>query len=327
MRSESSLTDMGGGGALVSLRPEDERACYDIMRVGSKSFAAASRLLPPRVRRPATIVYAFCRISDDAVDEADDPAVGLAAMQERLNAIYTATPIDHPVDRALSFVVRNYGLPRVLFDALLEGYLWDVQERRYDDIDGVQDYCARVAGTVGAIMAILMGQHEPNVLARACDLGVAMQLTNICRDVGEDARAGRIYLPLRWLEDAGLDVELWLRNPVFHPAVAQVVERLLALADDLYARAELGVRRLPRDCRASIRAAGLIYADIGRIIRSNGCDSVSQRAVTSKRRKVALLARSCGAILWRSKRSDAPALPAVQFLVDAVAGRTHERLS
>ncbi|MBC7793688.1 MAG: phytoene/squalene synthase family protein [Clostridia bacterium] len=289
------------------------------MQIGSKSFSAASRLLPPRVRRPATIVYAFCRISDDAVDSAADPAQGLAAMQQRLNAVYAEAPFDEAVDRALSFVVRHYGLPRVLFEGLLEGYRWDVEGRHYDDAAAVQQYCVRVAGTVGAIMAVLMGATDATTVARACDLGVAMQLTNICRDVGEDARAGRIYLPMAWLREANIDVDAWLAAPTFQPGIAMAVERLLTIADGLYTRAQLGVVRLPRDCRASIRAASLIYADIGRVVRQNEHDSVSSRAITSKRRKLLLLLRACGAILWRSRASHDPALPEAQYLVDAVS--------
>lgn len=305
--------------ASVRLDPGDERACSSIMEVGSKSFAAASRLLPPRVRRPATVVYAFCRVSDDAVDGADDPAAGLRAIRARLDSIYAGTPEDDPVDRALAFVVRHYGLPRVLFEALLDGYLWDVEKRTYEDAEALEAYCARVAGAVGAMMTVLMGVREPSVLARACDLGIAMQLTNICRDVGEDARNGRIYLPLGWLRDGGLDTEAWLAAPSLHSAIVTSIERLLAMADVLYRRAEIGVANLPRDCRASIRAAGLIYADIGRVIRHNGHDAVHRRAVTTKARKVSLLMRALASVLWKTQPSDEPALPAAQFLVDAVA--------
>jgi phytoene synthase len=289
------------------------------MREGSKSFSAASRVLPERVRTPATIVYAFCRISDDAVDGAADPAAGFAMIAQRLDAIYAGTPSENAVDRALAGVVRDRGLPRAVFDALLEGYRWDVEHRRYESLDDLQAYCMRVAGTVGVIMTLLMGCNDAVTLARACDLGVAMQLTNICRDVGEDARNGRVYLPLAWLREAGVDVEAWLANPTMSRDLGAVVERVLAIADELYARADLGIRRLPHDCRAAIRAARLIYADIGRIIRQNGHDAISQRAVTSKARKLALLARAYGSIFWRPRPTTEPALAPARFLIDAVA--------
>ena len=96
-------------------------------------------------------------------------------------------------------------IPRALPEALLEGFAWDAAGRRYETLDEVEHYAARVAGCVGAMMTLVMGRRDPAILARACDLGVAMQLTNICRDVGEDARAGRLYLPLAWLRDNGID--------------------------------------------------------------------------------------------------------------------------
>jgi phytoene synthase len=169
-----------------------------------------------------------------------------------------------------------------------------------------------------------MGVRSPEGLARACDLGVAMQLSNIARDVGEDARLGRLYLPRDWMREAGLDPDAWLRAPVFNPALGTVVARLLSSADELYRRAELGLADLPRDCRAAIQAARLVYAEIGREVERGGCDSVSRRAVVSTQRKVALLARAALAalVLPRSARpgnADLSPLPEIQFLVDAAA--------
>ena len=131
-------------------------------------------------------------------------------------------------------------------------------------------YAARVAGTVGAMMAVLMGQRSADVVARACDLGVAMQLSNIARDVGEDARAGRIYLPLDWLWEAGIDPDAWLKEPVFTEALGSVVMRLLEAADVLYRRADDGIANLPADCRPGISAARHLYAGIGHQVAARG---------------------------------------------------------
>jgi phytoene synthase len=149
-----------------------------------------------------------------------------------------------------------------------------------------------------------------------------MQLTNIARDVGEDARAGRLYLPLQWLREAGIEPDTWLARPDFNPAIASVVQRLLAEADRLYRRAECGVADLPRDCRPAIQAARLVYADIGREIASVGMDSVNHRAVVSHRRKLLLMARACTSALLapsalRGGERRARPLPAVRYLVDA----------
>ena len=299
--------------------PGDLERCRAILRQGSKSFHAASILLPARVRRPAASVYAFCRISDDAVDLAGDPEWALGDLHRRLEQIYSGNPRDNAVDRTVADVVRENQVPIALFEALLDGYLWDVEGRRYETLSGVMAYSARVASAVGAIMTVLMGPREPHVMARACDLGVAMQLTNICRDVGEDARAGRIYLPLSWMREVGIVPERWIEDPVYTPALGGVVRRVLEAAEELYRRADSGITYLPRDCRIAIRAASLIYSDIGRVIAEHDYDSVSRRAVTSGRRKVWLALRAMGATFWAARHCEDPALGETSFLVESIA--------
>jgi phytoene synthase len=171
-----------------------------------------------------------------------------------------------------------------------------------------------------------MGRRSQAALARATDLGCAMQLTNIARDVGEDARDGRLYLPRAWLHAAGIDADGFLRAPEASPALAGVVQRLLAEARRLYARAQPGIGILPRNCRPAIRAAHLIYAEIGAEVARAGFDSVGRRAVVSKRRKLALVLRARFAATWRDMPGWAPPLEANAFLVDAVppAGRLLE---
>jgi len=259
---------------------------------GSKSFHAAARLLPDRVRGPATVFYAFCRLADDAVDHASDSAEALGHLRERLTRVYAGNPLDQPVDRAFADLVAHYPLPKAVVDLLFEGFEWDASGRFYDSIEEVRAYGVRVAGTVGVIMALLMGVRDPAVLARACDLGIAMQLTNIARDVGEDANAARLYLPRAWLIEEGLDPEVFLARPEMSAALGRVIARLLAEADRLYRRGEVGIAALPGPCRPAIAAARLIYADIGRVIAANGHDSVSVRAVVPSRRKLMLMARA-----------------------------------
>jgi len=126
------------------------------------------------------------------------------------------------------------------------------------------------------------------MFARAFDLGVAMQLTNIARDVGEDARKGRIYVPEDWLREEGVDPKELRANPTFTPALGRAVERMLARADYLYDRSDAGISMLPRPCRPAIRAARLIYCEIGNEVRRRGLDSVTSRAVVRKRTKIVL---------------------------------------
>ena len=201
--------------------------------------------------------------------------------------------------------------------ALLDGFAWDAEGRRYDTLEDLLAYAARVAGSVGAMMAVLMGARGADALARACDLGVAMQLTNIARDVGEDARAGRLYLPLAWLRDAGVDANAFLASPRFDARIGLVVERLLQVAAEIYRRAAEGVRLLPADCRPGIRAAGLIYAEIGRVIARGGHDSVSARARVTDARKAALMGRSLVSAVPLGALTPAAALPACGYLVDS----------
>lgn len=307
----------------------DAQECTRLMRGGSKTFFAASLLLPSRVRAPATALYAFCRVADDAIDQRD-PGVPvadvLAQLHHRLRRIYANEPLPHAADCALAAVVDRFDLPLALLTALLDGFAWDAQGRQYETLDELNDYAARVAGTVGAMMAIIMRTRTPQALARACELGVAMQLTNIARDVGEDARNGRLYLPRTWMRAEGLDPDAWLAAPQFNEALGRVVARLLAAADALYQQAEQGIGELPRNCRPAIHAARLVYAEIGRAVERAGLDSISRRAVVTHQRKLALITQALGAALvLPARRGHGPTLPAVQYLIDAAlpaAGRT-----
>ncbi|MBU8542842.1 MULTISPECIES: phytoene/squalene synthase family protein [Roseomonadaceae] len=303
---------------MKDLGAADLAACRVLLAGGSKSFRAASRLLPARIATPAAALYGFCRVADDAIDEAPDPAAALPALQARLDAILAGRPQHHPADRAFAVVVRDFGIPRALPAALVEGFAWDAAGRRYADLAALEGYAARVAASVGVMMTLLMGVRDPVALARACDLGVAMQLTNIARDVGADAQMGRLYLPLDWMAEAGLEAEAFLAAPRFTPALGDVVRRLLRHADTLYARAEQGFAYLPWDCRAGIGAARHVYAAIGRAVEGQGGDSVTHRAVVSGSAKARLMARGMTALAARPARHPAPPLPAVRFLVEAV---------
>ena len=323
----------------------DMAECRAALRTGSYTFYAASLLLPKAVREPASALYAFCRLADDAVDNATDndtdnatdsvscnraqggsdrgggKHAAVARLRARLDAAYSgeALPVGSvAADRALAAVVSHFEIPRALLDALLEGFEWDANGKRYETVEDLQAYAARVAGAVGAMMAVLMGERRAEGLARACDLGVAMQLSNIARDVGEDARVGRLYLPQQWLREAGVDPQAWLRAPEFNPALATVVQRLLKVADGLYKQVGSGVADLPLACRPGINAARYLYAEIGHEVARRGLDSVNQRAMVSRARKVWLLAGALLNLIPHQPAQVAPCLPANQFLVDAV---------
>ena len=305
------------------LDPADMMACRALLKGGSRTFHAASKVLPRRVSDPAIALYAFCRLADDAVDLGSNRAAAVERLKDRLDRAYRGQPMKLAADRAFADVVARFSIPRELPEALLEGLAWDAQGRRYETLSDLHAYAARVAGAVGAMMTLVMGQRTPEIVARACDLGVAMQLTNIARDVGEDARAGRLHLPLAWLRENGIDPDTWLANPVFTPEIAGIVQRLLNAADIMYDRATLGIANLPLSCRPGIYAARALYAEIGRELERGGLDSVSRRAVVSTDRKLKVLARTLAFVEtdWApAKRFAAsPQIDETRFLVEAVA--------
>ena len=296
----------------------DLAACRALLRGGSRSFHAASLLLPARIREPASALYAFCRVADDAIDQCGTSAA-LAGLHARLDQIYRGVPANDPIDRAFAAVVERHAIPRTLPDALLEGFAWDLEAKRYQTIADLHAYAARVAGCVGVMMTLLMGRRDAPTLARASELGVAMQLTNIARDVGEDARTGRLYLPETWLFEFGIVPDAFLTNPEYSDGLGCVVERLLQHADALYERAASGVASLPVDCRPAIHAARLLYSEIGQEVRRRGLDSVAQRAVVTSRRKAWVLLGALAATGSMQSLQPYPPIAQTAFLVDACA--------
>jgi phytoene synthase len=289
-----------------------------MLRGGSRTFFAASLVLPAGVRRSATSLYAFCRMADDAIDEGTNHASALQDLHARLEQIYARAPAHIAVDRAFGECVARHAIPKEFPLALLEGFAWDASMRRYETVSELLAYAVRVAGTVGAMMAMVMGARDAESLARACDLGVAMQLTNVARDVGEDARCGRLYLPGEWLREAGIEPQRWLANPEFSANLATVIERLLETAEDLYARSEAGLARLPIACRPGMYAARFLYAEIGRELARRRYDSINQRAVVPWQRKARIMA---GAVIaagagTASVGATGP-LPEARYLLEA----------
>ncbi len=318
----------GRGSQAEAEAASDRAAARDAIRTGSLSFHAASRLLPGRVREPALALYAFCRVADDAVDDCAeggaDKAAAVLRLGDRLESIYAGRPWNAPADRAFADVVARFEMPRALPEALLEGFAWDATGRRYATLSDLRAYAARVAAAVGAMMCVLMGVRDADALARACDLGLAMQLTNIARDLGEDARAGRLYLPQDWLDGAGIDAQAFLADPRPTPALGGLAARLLAEADRLYRASEPGIARLPADCRPGIWAARLVYDAIGGAVAANGHDSITRRARTTRGQKLRLLAlaglRAAGSsVLPLAPGLHAPPAAETAFLVTAAA--------
>ena len=303
---------------------KDLESCRDLIKTGSYSFYAASRLLPARVRDPAIVLYSFCRLADDSIDNSTSKQKAYRKLSRRLDLVYKGKPIDTPFDRAFSGMVDKFELPKALPKALLEGMKWDAEGRQYRNISDLKSYSARVASAVGVMMCVIMGARNKHVLARACDLGVAMQLTNIARDIGEDAKEGRLYIPLDWFSEMQITQSEFFEGAYASFPLASITERLLKEADFLYKRATHGLAGLPIFCRPGIFSALHIYSRIGKHIAKANYDSVNKRAVTSKSEKLSLLmyslAESASVTIFPNHPSiKAPALDEVKFLVEAAS--------
>ena len=273
---------------------------------GSRSFAAAARVLPARVHAPATGAVRVLPRGGRPDRPRRRRGRRWTRLHRRLDRVYAGQPSCRTGRPRAGAVVAGVRACRARFCWTpcwrgSRGMRPGGATRRLDAT--AYDYAARVAGAVGAAMAVLMGVRHPADIARACDLGVAMQLTNIARDVGEDARAGRLYLPLAWLREAGVDPAGFLARPGLHgPALAGVVRRLLAAAETGCTR---GRRRGSLPSAAGLppghRAARLLYAEIGAEVARNGYDSVSRPGAWCRSWRKAL---RCRAGIRDRRRSD-----------------------
>ncbi len=281
------------------------------IKAGSKSFALASVLFGRREREAAWRLYAWCRYCDDVVDGqvlGHGMQVDAAGAPERLAELRRLTlqalETDQPCPaefQALREVARAHAIPAAQPLALIEGFAMDVDSRRYLTLDDTLAYAFHVAGVVGVMMAEVMGVRARATLQRACDLGLAFQLTNIARDVVEDARNGRLYLPAEWLEAEGLEpTAAAVADPANRQAVARVATCLLDVAEGYYRSARDGLAGLPVRSAWAIASARGVYRAIGRIVRRRGSKAWDRRAGVPTAGKLMLLAR--GAVLaWAAR--------------------------
>ncbi len=288
------------------------KAAQDSISTGSKSFSAATRLLPKDIRDCTTLLYAWCRHCDDLVDgqcgggdirPVDDVRDAVSVLRLQTERAVFGQPEGMPF-MALSAVVREKHLdPQYIFDHLA-GYEMDASLRRYLRFEDTLEYAYHVAGTVGVMMAQIMGVKDREHQKYASDLGIAFQLTNIARDVVEDAQAGRCYLPKDWLYKAGLTVED-LHTSRALPESQNLAKRLLDHAEPFYASARSGLAVLPEDCRWGIASALAVYRDIGRGVRRASPVGWSNRVSTSRIRKLSLIG---GCLLAVKTRKQGPAV-------------------
>lgn len=266
---------------------------------GSQSFAAAARLFDRETRDDAVMLYAWCRHCDDVIDgqtlghaqEADfrnGQHERLELLKAQTKAVLNGQATVDPTFEALRRVVKRHQIPARHPLELLAGFEMDVANRHYATIDDTLDYCYHVAGVVGVMMAMIMGARESAVLDRASDLGLAFQLTNIARDIVEDARVGRVYVPDEILTRHGI-VEIDVDNLAQRPALYAAALELLDLAEKYYASAYIGMSSLPPRSAWAIAAARRVYRAIGSKLRAGGPAAWNERVSTTRNEKIALL--------------------------------------
>jgi phytoene synthase len=275
--------------APIALTPWADPDPTDVFRAHARTFYAASLLLPPATRRDLAVLYAFCRLVDDCGDEQQHRDTAL----EWLDAIerdVARAHSDMPLVRRFLALAARHDIHLELARQLIEGVRSDLTRVRIRSEGELLRYCYRVASTVGLMMCRVLNVpregHE-----YAVDLGVAMQLTNIARDVAQDAADDRVYLPAEWVE----------HEHVFHaaegdsdsaPPVRRSVERILDLAASYYRSADHGMRFLPLPVRPGIRAASANYEAIGDVIRAHNTRFLHTRERTSAHSKAARSALS-----------------------------------
>lgn len=263
---------------------------------GSKSFALASRLFDRVTRERAWLLYAWCRKCDDLADGQDhggamrrvaDAEARIADIRALSERALAGELVGDPAFDALGIVVGECAIPPRLPRDLIKGFAMDAADWRPLSAEELVGYCYHVAGVVGVMMALIMGvaPDDEDMLDRASDLGIAFQLANIARDIEEDGRAGRCYLPLDWL--AELDIPPGEQmEPQFRQRLGEIARRLGAMATDYESSARAGAARLPFRARWAVLAAAGIYGDIARTVAKRGARAWDRRVVTRRTEKL-----------------------------------------
>jgi phytoene synthase len=296
-----SATDLPSRDAIVATAQES------IAR-GSKSFAAASRLFGRETRERAWLLYAWCRACDDIADGQEhghamtgvtDGPAQLAEISAKTEAALAGIVVGDPAFDALRLFAAETALPAALARDLIAGFALDAQGWRPQTEEDLYQYCYHVAGAVGCMMALAMGvpASDDATLDRACDLGLAFQLANIARDVAEDARAGRCYLPRDWLAEFNIPADDLLA-PQYRDALGMLGQRLATLAAGYEASARYGTPALAFRSAWAVLAAADIYGAIGRGVAALGPRAGEARVSTSGQAKLAMIARAFGQA-WR----------------------------
>ncbi|UCE10955.1 MAG: phytoene/squalene synthase family protein [Candidatus Thorarchaeota archaeon] len=263
--------------------------CMDLFKLHAKSFYFASRYLEEHERKSMAALYAFCRLADDFADEIDIPKDRLEVELDRLleitEKLATGVNFNHPIFIAFGDTMRKYSIPLRYVQELIEGVRMDINLIEVRTTEELDKYCYHVASTVGIMMCHVWGADNPDTLERAADLGRAMQLTNILRDVAEDFENGRIYIPLETRSEFRIGIDDF-KNRSTSPNFKWMIRSLISRADSLYAKAEIGIADLPPRAQFTVKVASRVYGEIMNVIKDMDYDVWSRRAVVPKWKKL-----------------------------------------
>ena len=286
-------------------------AADTVLKQKGRSFYWARRLLNPEHAARATRLYSLCRYLDDLADEATSVAQARAALNDVKLAVVSGQTLEAVVQDGL-LLINECGIDPQVLCQLIDGVSSDLEPVAIANLDELLRYCYQVAGTVGLMMCNVLGSKNAAAMPYAVDLGVAMQLTNICRDVQADALVGRRYLPASMVGDlpAAALVE---PAALIQPQLQDCVRQLLDIAERYYRSGEMGLCYLPAGARIGILTAARIYRDIGRSLARRHYQFWQGRVVVGPARKVAvtaklLLGASVTPSLWRPTRAHDPAM-------------------
>jgi phytoene synthase len=286
----------------AAARDQLTRYGQESMQKGSLSFSFASRLFAKRIRSRVVRLYAWCRYVDNRVDglPADASQENRQRVLAELEQESFASPAPselHPAMQAFREVRQELRFPEEHARDLIRGMAMDLEKLEYQTEEQLLLYCYRVAGVVGLMMSYMMDVRSKAAFPHAVDLGMAMQLTNISRDIAEDAAMGRVYLPRDWLDRAGIPEGADLLHPVYRPALVAVVDKALSLADRYYQSGDAGLKYLPLRCAFAVAIAREVYSAIGHEVRRRQGQAWEQRVWIPWPQKVRVACRGVGRVL------------------------------
>ena len=275
--------------------PELSEQSLAIIKNGSKSFSLASKLFSPQVAESAALIYHWCRHCDDVIDEGDGSLSLLDELRSKTEEVWKqdAALVELPF-QALRLVSQRHQVPSAYAFDLLEGMRMDLEHTKYLTVKDLELYCYRVASTVGLMMSHVMGVYRESALNEAMRLGLAMQLTNICRDVKEDLARGRVYLPAEILKKHQVDnSDIYADDGKLFAAVSEII----AISESHYAEGYRGIRALPFRPALAVMTALFFYREIGREILRRGPSALHVRTVVSTPKKIYLMILAIGCVL------------------------------